>query len=225
MKTYTHIIWDFNGTLVNDGWLGVEINNQMNQKRGMPPITPDFYYDNFTHPPKDFYSKVGYTFDKESYDEVSKEFIKLYIENQHQVTLADGIQEALDTFQNAGLEQMIISAHAQSLLVHHVESLGISAYFRYIIGSDNHVVVGKVQRALDFAKEEGINLSGAIFIGDTAHDVETAQALGCDCVLIARGHQSEKALREQVQNIPIFSDVSSSVTYIMQRVKPQAKSV
>lgn len=215
MKNYTHIIWDFNGTLVNDGWIGAAINNEMNRKRGKNEITLEYYLDNFTHPPIDFYIKMGYTFEIESYDEVSNEFINLYTKMQDKVKLMDGVKTALETFKNLGFEQLIISAHTQQLLEEHVSLLGISDYFTHIIGSDNRVVTGKVERALAFAKQEGLDFSNAVFIGDTSHDLETAKALGSSCVLVSKGHQSECSLRKQAVDTPIFKDITEALGYIM----------
>ena len=39
MSKYRHIIWDWNGTLLDDAWLSVEILNQLMAQRDMPGIT------------------------------------------------------------------------------------------------------------------------------------------------------------------------------------------
>ena len=33
-----------------------------------------------------------------------------------------------------------------------------------------------------------------MFVGDTIHDYEMSKVLGCNCVLIPRGHQNKKIL-------------------------------
>ncbi|GAH94581.1 unnamed protein product [marine sediment metagenome] len=33
---YKHVIWDWNGTLINDVWLVVDIMNKMLKKRNLP---------------------------------------------------------------------------------------------------------------------------------------------------------------------------------------------
>ena len=38
-----HVIWDWNGTLVDDAWLCVEIVNELLTRRGIAPITPSEY--------------------------------------------------------------------------------------------------------------------------------------------------------------------------------------
>ena len=51
-----------------------------------------------------------------------------------------------------------------------------------------------MQTALSWLKQNGIDPKTAVFIGDTLHDLETARAIGCDCILTSRGHFSKKRL-------------------------------
>lgn len=194
MKQYSHIIWDFNGTLIDDLDIAVSINCQMNLDRGRPQVDRQFYLDHFTHPPIRFYEAMGYTFQEEPYEEVSRDFIRRYTQRQGEAKLNPGVPQALEAFRRAGLPQMILSAHTQKLLRAQVEELGIGRYFCHIIGTQDQVVTGKVERALAFAREEGLDLGRALLIGDTTHDFETAQALGCSCALCALGHQSRAQL-------------------------------
>ena len=39
-KTYTHVVWDFNGTILNDVRHGIDCVNTMLEKRGLP-VLPD----------------------------------------------------------------------------------------------------------------------------------------------------------------------------------------
>lgn len=199
------IIWDFNGTLVNDAYLGAQINNELNLEHGLAPLDPEYYRDHFSHPPRIFYEEIGYDFSRESYDELSREFMRRYVARQGEVKLTDGVRENLEAFAQKGARQFIVSAHSQELLLEHTAQLGIDHYFEQIIGTDSTVVTGKVQRALQFAAQSGIDFSHAIFIGDTDHDKETAQALGCRCLLYSGGHQSRRRLERC--DLPVADDM------------------
>ena len=72
---YKHIIWDWNGTLLNDGWLFVEVMNIVLKRRKMKPITLDSYREIFRFPVKDYYMKLGFDFEKESFESSGLEFI------------------------------------------------------------------------------------------------------------------------------------------------------
>ena len=54
---YKHIIWDWNGTLINDAWLFVDVMNNILQKRDMHIITIKKYRDIFGFPIKNYYKK------------------------------------------------------------------------------------------------------------------------------------------------------------------------
>jgi phosphoglycolate phosphatase len=49
-------------------------------------------------------------------------------------------------------------------------------------------------------------------VGDTLHDHEVAQTLGCDCVLMEGGHQSATRLRAAGR--PIVADMPSLVAFV-----------
>ena len=54
-----HIIWDFNGTLLNDAQLSVDLDNDVFDQIGVPRITLEDYRNNMTMPVRDFYPRVG----------------------------------------------------------------------------------------------------------------------------------------------------------------------
>ena len=54
-----HIIWDFNGTLLNDAQLSVDLDNYVFDRIGVPRITLEDYRNNMTMPVRDFYPLVG----------------------------------------------------------------------------------------------------------------------------------------------------------------------
>ena len=75
LKKYTHIIWDWNGTLLDDAWLCVDVMNGMLEERGMKLKTVDEYRELFDFPVRDYYEKLGFNFKDEPFDKVGMEFI------------------------------------------------------------------------------------------------------------------------------------------------------
>ena len=43
-------------------------------------------------------------------------------------------------------------------------------------------------------QENGVSPDEVLFIGDTVHDKEVADSIGCECILVAKGHQSKEVL-------------------------------
>ena len=73
-----HIIWDWNGTLIDDAWLFVEIMNDELKDRDLPLINVQDYRKYFTFPVKKYYENLGFDFKKESFKKVGYNFIQKF---------------------------------------------------------------------------------------------------------------------------------------------------
>ena len=72
IQNYQHIIWDWNGTLLDDLSRRVDIVNSMLTQRRLSPLTLDCYRDVFTFPVWDYYQTIGFDLAREPFDELSK---------------------------------------------------------------------------------------------------------------------------------------------------------
>ena len=201
MKT---IIWDYNGTIIDDFRITFDVANEMLRRRNLAsyPVSEQYYLDNFTFPAINFYYKVGYTFLDETYEEVSQEFNDLYDENFYKVTLMDDFIPTIEKLIAKGYRNVIISASRQDKLDAQCELLGITKYFDDIIGSNNIFGASKTERALKWLKDSNTDSSECIYLGDSTHDLDTAIALNVkECILIARGHQSYEVLKKAHDNV------------------------
>ena len=68
---YTHIIWDFNGTILDDVSIGIESVNIMLSRRKMKTIdSVEEYREIFGFPIKEYYKRCGFDFEAEDYETV-----------------------------------------------------------------------------------------------------------------------------------------------------------
>ena len=88
----------------------------MLKKRGMQEMTESWFLENFCFPVKDYYLKLGFDFEIESFDISGTEFINLYMARCHELQLHQGVREVLDYFKNLGLAQSLVSASSQLML-------------------------------------------------------------------------------------------------------------
>ena len=72
---FRQIIWDWNGTLWDDTWLCVEINNHMLERRGLPLIDIGVYQDKLCFPVDRYYCQLGFDYDRDPYRTLAEEFI------------------------------------------------------------------------------------------------------------------------------------------------------
>lgn len=197
MKKYENFLFDWNGTLLNDLAINIEIENLLLERRGLSPLkSKDFYLENFGFPIIDFYSLIGFDLKKESYEAVAFEYAKEYEKYLSKAMLFDDAVFVLEKLKNSGKKLVIISATEHNLLNKQVKKYGIENYFSAILGIENNLGAGKVQMALKWLEEEQACVDKTLFIGDTVHDYETAKAIGCDCVLIPKGHNSRERLEK-----------------------------
>ena len=126
---YRHIIWDWNGTLLDDAWLCVEILNRMLEHRGMKTTTLAEYQMNFDFPVIDYYVKLGFDFEKESFDDIAREYICAYESQRFRCRLRDGVIDIIKALKNRGFSQSVLSASQQSSLIEALEMFDLRKFF------------------------------------------------------------------------------------------------
>lgn len=199
------IIWDWNGTLLNDTELAVETMNGMLAKRGLPLMTTERYKDVFTFPVKEYYQKIGFDFDTEPFEIPALEFIERYNQLVGNCRLHNDSVAVLNHFRSKGIPQFILSAMHQETLDQCLEHYQISHFFDHVSGLDDHYAHSKLENGVALMKELRLNPDELLLIGDTIHDFEVATEMGCRCILIANGHQSHKLL--QSTGVPVLNEL------------------
>lgn len=196
IKNYKHVIWDWNGTLLNDIALCVDIINGLLKSRNIKTLSHDDYRLIFTFPVKDYYKKAGLDFEKHSFEILGKQWMDVYEFRKDECSLFPGTHEVLTKISSMGIGQSVLSAYSHDTLVKIIEYYNLSRFFSHVSGLDNIYASSK----LDIGKEliTKIELSGdeIVLIGDTIHDYEVARDLGINSILIANGHQSKERLIE-----------------------------
>lgn len=212
-KQYKTILWDWNGTLVNDAWLSLAINNDLLAKRGLPTVSLEQYKQIFDFPIINYYVELGFDLEAEPFEAIAEEFIIQYEKRRFECTLQEGAQEILNQFSTLGICQNILSATHIESLKPFVDYYKITPYFTHILGLDNHYAASKVQVGLDWLKKTATNPKEILLIGDTLHDYEVAKALGADCILLTSGHQDEARLKASgAKVLPSLYDLATKLT-------------
>ena len=213
MKGYTHLIWDFNGTILDDLAPSIQSANDLLLAHSLPPIfSVEEYRRQFGFPIVDYYRRLGFDLEKESFADLAVEWVAYYLERTKGAGVFPDLVPALEFFKQKGLCQMILSATKTDMLEGQVESLGIRPYFHSLLGLDNIHAGGKIEIGLSWRRENPE--ARLLLIGDTDHDAQTAQAMGADCILLACGHQS----RAHLEGCPCLF-VADSLAQACQRLE------
>ncbi|MFC2137602.1 HAD family hydrolase [Bacteroidota bacterium] len=194
MRRITSIIWDWNGTLLDDIDLCISAMNVLLEKRNLPKLTKDHYQKVFTFPVIEYYKKLGFDFTKESFDVPAHEFIDEYNKNFHITKLQKGVVEVLEYFESQNIKQFILSAMEQKSLQTTVKIFNIEKYFEELIGIRDHFAFSKVDFGKQLIEKYKLHLKETCLIGDSTHDYEVAKELGINCILITNGHMPKERL-------------------------------
>ena len=207
MSDYRCIIWDWNGTLLDDVPLNIEIVNTLLSERGLKTVESlDYYKREFSFPIIDFYRKLGFDLENEDFHLIARQYARLFDEGYPHADIFPDAEELLRLVKQSGREQLIISASEQGYLLKQVEYFELSHYFTDILGVSDVLGSSKIERAKRWMAEQSVDPAEVLFIGDTEHDCDTARAIGCDCVLVSRGHNSKERLEKT--GFKVYADLS-----------------
>ncbi|MCB0417503.1 MAG: HAD family hydrolase [Bdellovibrionaceae bacterium] len=198
-----HVIWDWNGTLLDDVQLCVGVISELLLEQGKAPLSVEEYRNKFGFPVVDYYVRLGFDFDRVPFEKVATEFVKRYNERVHSCQLFEGVQDVLENLRGAGLDQSILSAAKETDLHFLTDTHGIAEFFAHRFGIADHYAAGKVARGQELIAELGGDKGSIVLIGDTDHDAEVAKALGIDALLLTGGHHP--IARLQATGSPVLS--------------------
>jgi phosphoglycolate phosphatase len=220
MHNIKTIIWDWNGTLLDDVDICIEAINLLLKSRNHPALSKTSYREIFTFPVRDYYVKAGFDFSVESFDEIAIEFMDLYFKKLPHVSVFREAIMVLETFSRHNFYQVLISAMEHQSLVMSVKEKGIYNFFDSISGISDHFAAGKTENAKKLIGSLNPELSTTLLIGDTIHDYEVAKELGVQCLLVANGHQSANRLKKlgcivvnNLAEIPNLLKINQSFKY------------
>lgn len=192
---YKHIIWDWNGTVIDDSWLCVEIINKILDVRNIPLINQKIYEEKLIFPAKDFYLSIGINFESEPFSKIANEFASEYNSRFHEASLRQVFLNVMREFCSNERTQHLLSLTEQGSLDKAVDYFGLREYFTSVSGLQHNNADNKNLIANELINRYHIDRSKTILIGDTTHDFEVAIQQGINCVVFPSGFQSLKRLR------------------------------
>ncbi len=211
MKNYSVIIWDFNGTIIDDVRGALAAVNDMLLRRNQNPIDLSDYRDAVDSPIWKFYEKV---FEEGSITpaEAIREFNSGYDIHKDCTWLMNGSEQVLTAFRNRGKKQIIVSASHIENVKTQLAELGVEEYFDAVLALSDFTAGDKTFLAREYLESNSISSADAVVIGDSVADFIMAQALGCDCILNTQGHQSREAIVKT--GVPVIESLAELISII-----------
>ena len=190
-----HVIWDWNGTLLDDVGHAVATMNTLLAPRGLPALDLVRYRQTFGFPLRGYYEACGFDLRSEPLSELCETFVDAFMAGVYDCPLVPGSRELLHAVKRAGKTQSVLSATDQENLENMVRGFQLETVFDFVFGVDNKLGSSKIDRGHELLAASGVDRTRSILVGDTDHDLEVGRALGIPVVLVAHGHQSTARLR------------------------------
>ena len=208
---YDHIIWDFNGTILDDVKTGILSVNKLLRDRGLPEIeSKEAYRSVFGFPIIDYYRRLGFNFEAEPYEVIAPLWVEQYMINVGSAPIFSDVRQTMAYFEEKGIAQTLLSATERNMLLGQLKELGLDGCFCQVLGRDDIHAASKGGVAK--AWREKNREARVLMIGDTDHDLQVAREIGADCALVCRGHQAREYLEDL--GTPVYESLSELVEFL-----------
>ena len=192
MPVFDTVLWDWNGTLLDDAALCCELLNTMLARHGYAPV--EAYRQVFCFPIETYYRRAGFDFSRHPFAALADEYMRLYTPRSLGCPLQPDACAVLDALRAQGMRQVMLSASKRENLQQQVEHFGLRSRFDTLLGLSDIYAKSKTEVGLRWLRESGADPARIMMVGDSEHDFEVARALGVRCVLFSGGHQPREVL-------------------------------
>jgi phosphoglycolate phosphatase len=188
--------------------------NKVLGRRGMQLLTKERYRKIFGFPVKEYYRRAGFDFESESFETVSAEFITHYYRDLSTPGLYPGARELVEELDSIGVVQCILSAMEIEPLHQQLRMNGINDRMKYVQGLNHTYATSKIEVGKSLLQRVDDEAGEILFIGDTTHDVEVAQALDLKVIILAHGHHEMEMFVDT--NCKVFTGFQGLRSYFLQ---------
>ncbi|OHX14281.1 HAD family hydrolase [Chromobacterium sphagni] len=190
-----HLVFDWNGTLIDDIELAVAAVNRCCERFQVPPVTRERYRRDFGFPIADFYARLGFDFARNSFAEIVAVYLGHFDAHVGHCRLHAGASELLDWADARGIGASVLSASQRDVLLQTLESKRLLHRFEHVVGLDHSHANSKLEEARQLQQRLRRPAASTLFVGDTLHDWEVASQVGWRVLLLDTGHQDHTRLQ------------------------------
>jgi len=192
--TPTHLVWDWNGTLLDDLHLVVSATNVAFESVGGRAVDADEHRARYRRPVAEFYAEMlERAIDEQEFGRLDKLFHDTYRLGLTSMTLAADAMTAIKSWPGS---QSLLSMWFHSELVPAVETYGLAGVFTRVDGLRTEI--GGHLKAAHLAAhlaELGVPGDQVVMIGDSLDDAAAADSVGAGVVLYSGGFTHPDKLR------------------------------
>ncbi|MEU5213338.1 HAD family hydrolase [Streptomyces sp. NPDC020742] len=213
-KHATHIVWDWNGTLFHDIDAVIGATNSAFEEIGLEPITLEIYRELYCVPIPQFYERLMGRMPSEAEWLVMDEaFHRHYSAHRLGCGLTEGADRLLESWQESGRSQSILSMFGHDELIPLVRGFGIESRFVRVDGRTGPSGGTKsAQMVRHLAAMERVDPGRTVVVGDAVDDAVAARDAGAYAVLYTGGSHSRGSLESAaVPGVPVVDSLAEAV--------------
>jgi phosphoglycolate phosphatase-like HAD superfamily hydrolase len=206
-----HVVWDWNGTILDDNDAVVAAVNTVCAAFGRDPIDLDHWRSIYRRPLLDCYRELlGRELSAEDWARIDRSYHAAYRELLPTTRLTPGIPDELYRWQRAGGSQSLLSMWFHDELVPLVGEHGLATLFTRIDGLRVDVGGhGKTNHLIEHLAALRVDPADVLLVGDVLDDAAAAEAAGVRCVLVTTGVTSRAALL--ASGVPVVDSVADAL--------------
>jgi phosphoglycolate phosphatase-like HAD superfamily hydrolase len=176
MNAQCNIVFDWNGTLLDDLYPALAAHNAVLRMMGVDEISAERYQSDYNVPFIKMYESAGCEMTQLAAreKEVHATFHATYDEAVKAVPLRQGAEATLRFLRDAGAHIIVLSNHTVAAITAQAKQLGILGYFSAVLANDVNGVAykkrGKDLRLKDYMQAH--HLAGGFIVGDTIEEIE-----------------------------------------------------
>jgi phosphoglycolate phosphatase-like HAD superfamily hydrolase len=206
-----HVVWDWNGTILDDNDAVVTAVNTVCTAFGRAPIDLDYLRSIYRRPLRDCYRELlGRELSTDDWAEIDRRYHAAYRELLPTTRLTPGIPDELFRWQEAGGSQSLLSMWFHDELVPLVGEHGLAELFARVDGLRVDVGGhGKAAHLIEHLTALRLDPADVLLVGDVLDDAAAAEAAGAHCVLVTTGITSRPALL--ASGVPVVDSIAEAL--------------
>lgn len=194
------ICWDWNGTLLDDVDVCLEVMNDVLRELGEAPLSDVIEYRSvFRFPIRDFYADVGTGDDR--FAAAVASYLQRLEARASESKLQPHPRQTLADISALGIRQVLASATLSALLDLQLAPHAVADTFERVLAIDDPLRASKRDVIGRWLEETGLPAAQVLLIGDTNHDREIAHELGSPFIHFGAGHQTHSDLGLSIDSL------------------------
>jgi phosphoglycolate phosphatase-like HAD superfamily hydrolase len=209
-----HVVWDWNGTLLNDNHAVLAAVNSVCAQYGRAAVTLEEWRAVFSRPILACYEKVlGQALTDADWDVIDRHYHDAYRLELETCGLAVGVPDLLHQWRDGGRTQSLLSMWFHEELVPLIGKLSLTDLFNRVDGLRGYNMGGsKAAHLVEHLQAQGLDSADVVLIGDVVDDAEAAAKVGAQCVLVTTGMMPR--FRLETAGVPVTDSIPEALALL-----------